>query len=182
MKRSDIKPMPQYYDRYIDLVADVELPEAFYSSVHQLEALDRSALAALDSRTYASGKWTVKEIIQHLTDVERIMCYRSLLFARGDETTPQGFDQNLFVANAGANARTIDALIDELITVRQATKSLYDSFDEKALRSVGISWEYKISVLAMGFMIIGHQVHHLNVIEERYYPILRKPSSVGTSS
>ena len=174
MKRSEINPMPQYYDRYINLVADVELVPAFDSSILQLKGLDRNILASLDGRTYAPGKWTVKEIIQHVTDVERIMGYRVLLFARRDETIPQGFDQNLFVANARANARTIDALIDELITVRRATRSLYDSFDERALRSLGISWEYEISVLAMGFMIIGHQVHHLNVIEERYRPLLER--------
>jgi len=174
MKRSEINPMPQYYDRYINLVADVELVQGFDSSILQLNGLDRNILASLDGRTYAPGKWTVNEIIQHVTDVERIMGYRVLLFARRDETIPQGFDQNLFVANARANARTIDALIDELITVRRATKSLYDSFDERALRSLGISWEYEISVLAMGFMIIGHQVHHLNVIEERYRPLLER--------
>jgi len=181
MKRSDINPMPRYYDRYINLVADLELAQAFDNSVLQLQGLDRSLLASLDARTYAPGKWTVKEIIQHLTDVERIMCYRVLLFARNDETIPQGFDQDRFVANARPDVRTIDALVDELITVRRATRSLYDSFDDQALRSIGISWEYKISVLAMGFMIIGHQVHHLNVIEERYYPMLGKRSS-GTSS
>ena len=81
MKRSDINPMPQYYDRYINLVADVELQQAFENSVLQLKGLDRNLLASLDGRTYALGKWTVKEIIQHLIDVERIMCYRVLLFA-----------------------------------------------------------------------------------------------------
>jgi DinB superfamily len=124
MKKSDINPMPQYYDRYINLVADVELSRAFDDSVRQLERLDRNIYASLDGKTYAPGKWTVKDIIQHLTDVERIMCYRALLFARRDGTVPQGFDQNLFVANARADARPIDDLIDELISVRRATKTV----------------------------------------------------------
>src|SRR4029434_7136230 len=72
---------------------------------------------------------------------------------------------------ARADARKIDELIDELIAVRHATKAFYDSFDEQALRLTGISWEYEISVLALGFTIVGHQIHHLKIIEERYYPL-----------
>ena len=173
--------MPQYYDRYINLVANVELAQAFDASIRQLNELDRDRLARLDGKTYEPGKWTVKDIIQHLIDVERIMCYRALLFARRDGTIPQGFDQNLFVANANADARLIGDLIDESITARRATKSLYDSFDEQALRCTGISWEYEISVLAMGFMIIGHQIHHLKIIEEKYYPLLEVASSANKS-
>jgi DinB superfamily len=177
VKKTDIDPMPQYYDRYINLVADVELAEACDASIRQLSELDRDRLAGLKGKTYEAGKWTVNDIIQHLTDVERIMCYRVLLFARRDETIPQGFDQNLFVTNARADARKIDALIDELIAVRHATKAFYDSFDEQALRLTGISWDYEISVLALGFTIIGHQIHHLKIIEERYYPLLGNTSS-----
>jgi len=182
VKKSDINPMPQYYDRYINLVADVELAHAFDDSVRQLEELDRNTLASLNGKTYAPGKWTVKQIIQHLTDVERIMCYRALLFGRLDGTIPQGFDQDVLVANARAYARPLEELIDELITVRHATKTLYKSFDRQALRETGISWEYEISVLALGFTIIGHQIHHLKVIEERYHPLLGKASSVGNPS
>jgi hypothetical protein len=177
MKKSGINPMPQYYDRYINLVADVELAQAFDASIRQLSELDRGRLVRLNDKTYEAGKWTVKDVIQHLTDVERIMCYRALLFARRDATVPQGFDQNVFVANARAAARKIIELIDELITVRRATKALYASFDEQALRSTGMSWEYEISVLALGFTIIGHQIHHLKIIEERYYPMLGNTSS-----
>jgi hypothetical protein len=179
MKRSDINPMPEYYDRYINLVADVELSQAFDDSVEQLKGLDRNMLARLDGKTYEPGKWTVKDIIQHLSDVERIMCYRALLFVRLDGTVPQGFDQNRFVANARADARRIDELLDELITVRRATKTLYRSFDEQALWATGISWEYEISVLALGFTIVGHQIHHLKVIEERYYPLFEQPLAVS---
>lgn len=181
MKKSDINPMPQYYDRYINLVADVELSRAFDDSIQQLNDVDRNLLARLDGKMYEPGKWTVNDILQHLTDVERILAYRALLFARRNGTIPQGFDQNLFVTNARASDRAIDDLIDELITVRQATKSLYDGLDEHALQATGISWEHEISVLAMGFTIIGHQIHHLNVIEERYRPLLAETSSASQS-
>lgn len=173
--------MPQYYDRYINLVADVEMSRAFDDSIQQLNEIDSNLLARLGNKTYAPDKWTVNDIIQHLTDVERILSYRALLFARRNGTIPQGFDQNLFVANARAEDRAIDDLIDELVTVRRATKSLYDGFDDRALQATGISWEYEISVLALGFTIIGHQMHHLNVIEGRYHPLLRETSSISHS-
>ena len=95
------------------------------------------------------------------------MGYRALMFARRDPSAP-GFDQDLFAVNADANRRTVDGLLDELISVRRSTKALYESFDDDMLRARGTSWEYELSVLDLGFTIIGHQIHHLNVIGERY--------------
>src|SRR5678816_3283 len=138
MKKSDIDPMPQYYDRYINLVADIELSQAFDDSLRQLAQLDRSMLARLDDKTYAPGKWSVKDIIQHLTDGERIMCYRALMFARRNEEPMAGFDQDPFAANANANRRAIDDLLGELVSVRRASKALFDSFDKDMLQARGI--------------------------------------------
>jgi hypothetical protein len=159
--------MPGYYDRYINLAPDVELSQAFNDSIRQLNELDRTALGRIADKSYAPGKWTIKDIIQHLTDGERIMTYRALMFARRDPTAP-GFDQNLFAENASANRRTFDDLLDELISVRRATKALYDSFNDDMLRARGMSWEYEVSVLDLAFIILGHQIHHMNVIAERY--------------
>lgn len=168
MKRSDINPMPEYWERYIKLVPDVELLQAFDDSLRQLEDLDRTALARFADKTYSPGKWTIKDIVQHLTDAERVMCYRALSFARRDGTIPPGFEQDVFAANSGANRRTIDDLIDELVSVRRSTKALYDSFENDMLKARGISWKTEVSVLDVGFTIIGHQIHHLNVIAEKY--------------
>ena len=168
MKRSDINPLPQYWDRYINLVPDGELSQALDDSIRQVDELDRELLARFADKTYSPGKWTVKDIIQHLTDVERIMCYRAVLFARRNGTIPQGFDQDLFAVKANANGRTIDDLLDELLTVRRSTKTLFDSFDDDMLRASGVSWEHEISVLHLGFMIIGHQIHHFNIVAARY--------------
>lgn len=168
MKRSDINPMPQYWDRYINLAPDVELSEALEDSIQQLNALDRTALARIGDMSYSPGKWTIKDIIQHLIDAERIISYRALSFARRDTEKPPPFEQELYAENANTKRRTIDELLDELVLVRRSTKAMYDSFDDSMLKARGISWEYEIAVLDLGFATVGHQVHHMNVIAERY--------------
>jgi hypothetical protein len=172
MKRSDINPMPEYYSQYINLVADIELSEAFEESIRQLDKLDRDLLTQLADRLYAPGKWTVKEIIQHVIDWERILTYRTLLIARKERTATRSIDQMPLAENSNANLRTVDDLLEELKTVRFATRSFFKSLNDESLLRNGISWEYQVSVLAMAFMMLGHQVHHFNVIEEKYYRLL----------
>jgi DinB superfamily len=172
MKRSDIKTMPEYFERYINQVDDVELSQAFDNSIKQLDELDKTLLAKLDGKRYAPDKWTAKEIFQHVIDWERILSFRTLLFARKDGSMPQSVDGDLLAANMNADQRAIEGLIDELKMTRLSTKALFESFDDDTLQNNGVNWKYEISVLAMGFTIIGHQVHHLKIIEEKYYPLL----------
>lgn len=174
MKRSDINPMPEYFERYINQVADVELSQAFDDSIKQLDKLDRNLLMQLDGKRYAPDKWTIKETIQHVIDWERILSFRTLLFARKEGSVPQGVDGNLLAANMDAERRSIESLIDELKSLRASTKAMFEGFGEEMLRHTGINWQYEISVLAMGFTIIGHQAHHLRIIEEKYYPLLER--------
>jgi hypothetical protein len=148
------------------------LSQAFDASAGQLNELDRNLLSRLDGRIYAPGKWTVKGILQHVIDWERILSYRSLLFARREGSTPQGVDEGRLAENMSAEKRPLDDLIDELRTARVSTKAMFDSFDDEVLRNKGVNWNYEISVLAMGFGIVGHQIHHLKIIEESYYPLL----------
>ena len=174
--------MPQYYDYYINLVADVQLSEACDRSIRQLNELDKDLLTRLDGQRYAPDKWTVKEILQHVIDFERILSYRSLLFARGVGSNPQDIDQHVLARNSLAKARTIDSLIEELKVLRLATRALYESFNDHALLNTGISWKYETSVLAMGFMMMGHQIHHLKVIEEKYFPLLQTTPAKSSST
>jgi len=171
--------MPQYFDRYINLVADVELSKAFADSIGQLNELDRNLLTRLDGKKYAPDKWTVKELLQHIIDFERILSYRTLLFARSEGSVPQSVDEKLLAANMNADKRPLDQLIDELKIVRLATKSMFDSFNDEILQNRGTNWKYEISVLAMGFSIIGHQIHHLKIIEEKYHPLLEEISAAA---
>jgi hypothetical protein len=172
MKRSDINPMPPNFAKYIDLVADVELEQAFDDSARQLNELDKDVLEKLGDKYYAPGKWTVKDILQHLADSDRIMSYQALMLARKDESVLSGFDQELHVKNANAVRRAVDEMIEEIGIARASTVSLFNSFDDEILLRKAINWKYEISVLAMGFTIIGHQTHHLRIIEERYLPLL----------
>jgi hypothetical protein len=172
MKKSDINPLPPYFERYINLVDDVELSQAFDDSVRELENLDENLLTKLEGKRYAPDKWTVKETLQHVIDWERILAFRAMLFARKEGSVPQGVDGDLIAANMSADRRSIDSLIHELKFVRRSTQAMFESFDDVTLQNTGINWQYEVSVLAMGLTIIGHQMHHLNIIEEKYHPLL----------
>jgi hypothetical protein len=100
-----------------------------------------------------------------------------MLFARREGSVPQSFDQDRLAENMCAEKRSIDSLIDELKAVRASSKAMFDSFDEKMLLSKGTNWKYEISVLAMGFTLLGHQIHHFKIIEENYYPSVSNSST-----
>ena len=172
MKKSDIMVMPEYFERYIGLVEDIELSDAFKKSVNELDALDFARIKRLGDAVYAPGKWSVKDIFQHLIDTERIFGYRALRFARKDDTPLPGFDDNEYAVCASATRRGLDSIIDELKAVRISNACMFGSFNHEMLQCVGICWNKQISVLAMGFNMIGHQLHHLKVIEKMYLPLL----------
>ena len=172
MKRSDIITLPQYFEKYINQVDDLDLSQAFDESIKQLDRLDKNILTKLEGKRYAPGKWTAKETFQHLIDWERILSFRTLLFARKEGSIPQSVDGDLLAANMKVEQRTIDSLIDELKITRLSTKALFESFDDQTMDNTGTNWKYEISVLAMGYTIIGHQIHHLKIIEEKYYPLI----------
>jgi hypothetical protein len=168
MKKSDIHPMPDYYDRYINLVADVELVQAFDDSIKLLDSLDANLLEETGSKKNAPGKWTAKEILQHVIDWERILAYRTLLFARREGSIAQDIDQNRLATNMDVEKRSFGSLIVELKAVRASTKTLFESLGDDVLLLKGTNWKYEVSILAIGFAVVGHQIHHLKIIEENY--------------
>jgi hypothetical protein len=168
MKRTDINPVPEYFDRYINLTDDVELKEALAISLDELNHLPIEAWEAIGDKVYAPGKWTIKDILQHLIDTERIFAYRALCFARGETTRMPAFDEEEYGRNANATQRTLEDLKDELKINRASFIALYNSFTGEMLLKTGLSFKGTYSVLAMGFIIAGHQRWHFNVIKERY--------------
>lgn len=164
--------MPAFYDRYINLVEDVDVLEALEN--HSPEAIfsEVDALEALGDSVYAPGKWTIRDIIQHCIDTERIMSYRALRFARNDQTSLPGFEENDYAQNTLASERTLEDLLDEYEIVRAATLAQFQNFNETMLQRSGQASSSTISVGALGFMLVGHAIHHMNVIRERYLPLL----------
>lgn len=171
MYRHEIAAMG-YYDRYVALVAELDIVSALSGSAAQLEQLDFAALLQLGDRVYQPGKWTIRDIFQHIADCERIMSYRALRFARQDSTPLPSFDEVAYADNAGAGNRSFDAIIAELKAIRLSTHYLFDSFSAEMLSQKGHCFGQDVSVLALGFIICGHQQHHLNIIRERYLPLL----------
>ncbi len=171
MKKSDINQAPCYFDTYINLVDDIELTDALKQSISELDNLDFDALEKLADYAYAEGKWTVKDIIQHMLDTERVMNYRALSYARNDVKQLPGFDENNYAKNVNTKKRSLKSLIAELKLVHKSSIALFKSFDKKALQRKGIMFNSEMSVLAVGFVIAGHQKHHLKVIAERYMSV-----------
>lgn len=159
---------PQYFKKYIDLVEEDNLQEAFKN---QQELINDFFISIPDAKTnepYAPGKWTLKELLQHMIDTERIFNYRALAFARKEKNSLPGFDENEYAANSHANNRNWKDLCEELIAVRNSTEILFNSFTDEAMHSTGLANNKPVTVLALGFIIAGHIIHHKKIMEERY--------------
>ncbi len=157
-----------YFQRYIDKATGDDLFRALNKASDRLwETVYRIPTGQAENR-YAAGKWSIKEVFQHVIDTERIFCYRALRFARNDRTELPGFDENAFVANADTERRELHELLREHDVLRANTISLFQSFSEDMLLHRGIANGNTMSVRAIGWTIAGHVTHHMEVIEERY--------------
>ncbi len=119
---------------------------------------------------YAPGKWSVKEVVGHVADAERVFAYRALRFARADATPLPGFEQNGYVAAAGFDRRSLADLADEFAGVRQATLKLFAGLDAPALKRAGIASGHPVTVRAVAWILAGHEQHHARMLRERYLP------------
>jgi len=165
--RPQADEFPIFYKGYIDMVGDDVLAELesqtssfpkFLSSISEEKAC----------YAYAEGKWTIKELVGHILDTERIMSYRALRFARQDATALPGFDENDYVKYAHFADRSLQSLVDEFIVLRKSTMYLLNSFNELELSQSGISNERPISVRALVYILAGHVNHHQKILKERY--------------
>jgi uncharacterized damage-inducible protein DinB len=159
---------PPYYAGYIALVPDGALVDLLFDQ--QLESL--RLLRRVDDEkglyAYAPGKWTIKEVIGHLCDAERIFTYRALRFARGDEQALTGFDENAYVPAGRFNERRMNDLLNEFQAIRAATIHLFRHLTEEDLSRRGVANGNPITVRALGFIVAGHERHHLKLLRERY--------------
>lgn len=165
------RPQPDefalYYQTYIDTVSDDVLAELKLQSTavpNFLRLIDKEKA----NYAYAPGKWTLKELIGHVIDTERIMAYRLLHIARKDQIPLSGFDENYYVTNSSYTNRDLDSLIDEFEQLRLANLFLYQSLTDEELDRSGIANGHNVSVRALLFIIAGHVTHHKRIVTERY--------------
>src|SRR5690606_16471280 len=159
---------PEYYQTYLDqLPVDTLINTLLSQRDHTIEFL--SSITEDDLNTfYAPGKWTVAQVLQHMLDTERIFQYRALCIARKDKTSLPGFDQDDYVPASQANERNLRGFIEEYITLRDSGISLFKSFSEDMLQETGVSNGSGLTTAAAGFIIAGHEKHHLNLFKSNY--------------
>jgi hypothetical protein len=159
---------PVYFGNYIKLVPEDNITDALNNQQPLVDNFFDNISEEKSSYAYAEGKWTLKELLQHLIDAERIFNFRSLAIARGEKQSLPGFDENDYAAVSEANKRSWNDLVEEFKAVRKATTFLLNSFTVKMMESEGFANKKKVSVNALAFIIVGHVYHHIKIIELRY--------------
>ena len=165
MYKAKIKDLDPYFARYVAQVEQENLFDAFEKSLQQIGRFSEGEIDKRGNELFEPGKWTIKQIIQHITDWERILGYRALLILR-EEGMPAQHDQDDLARHGAAAYKSARLLLNELKAVRFASMLLFKGLDETSLLKTSRSWQRNLSVLEVGFIIVGHQVHHFKVIEE----------------
>jgi len=167
-----MKPEPTeyapYYEKYVSLVPAGDIAATLAAQLDTTLALWRSVPEELGTHAYAPGKWSIKEMMGHVIDTERIMAYRALRIARGDQTPLPGFEQDGFIANSNFNAHTIAELADEFAAVRSANLHLFKHLSADELQRRGTASDNPISARALGFILAGHELFHQDILKTRY--------------
>ncbi|MEO9872697.1 DinB family protein [Ekhidna sp.] len=164
----DLQKIPKYYRGYVESLGEGELVPLLLRTGDAFISFCKLLNEAQGLYKYAEDKWTVKDVILHSIDAERVFAYRAMRFARNDKTELSGFDQNIYVPEAYANDRSIHSLLSEFTNVRASTVDMFSSFSEEVRQRTGKASGVEISVEAIGFIISGHLSHHLDIIKERY--------------
>ena len=168
MNRPSPTTYPEYFQRYINQVKEDDLKLAFKNQMPAAEIFFQSISEEFSKRKYAEGKWTIKEVLQHVIDAERVFSYRAMCFARKEQAILPSFDENSYAVNSNANDRNWNELIEEFSATRKSTEYLFNSFTDEVLNAVGKASNYTITVAAVGFVTVGHVNHHIRIIQERY--------------
>lgn len=156
------------FKNYVKQVEETDVIQALRLSGFRTQVLIHSIPEDKIDYRYAEGKWTVREVLCHMLDAERVFAYRALRFARNDSTVLPSFDENSYAPEANAGGRSMKKIADEFTHVRASTVDLFEGFTEEMLRRHGLAGSNDISVLAYGFAIAGHEAHHRKILQERY--------------
>lgn len=168
MKRPNLETLPPFYRGYVDLVKDYDLMDAILASAKQLQDIVATIPEEKGEYRYQPEKWSIKELLCHMMDAERIFAYRSLRIARNDKTPLAGFDEQVYAPEANAHQRSVKQIAEEMLRLRQTTVDLYSSFSEEMLERTGSANGSEMSVFNIGYIIAGHERHHCNILLNRY--------------
>lgn len=168
MPRPNINDYPEYFARYINQVQEDEVLPAFANQLPVIKKFLKSISEELSTYKYAPGKWTIKEILQHLIDAERVFTYRAMCISRRETISLPSFDENNYADNSNANARSWQSLCDECLNLRRSTEDLIKSLTPEMFSQTGIASSKPVNVLSLAFIITGHFYHHINIVRERY--------------
>lgn len=166
--RPQLEKVSKFYQGYVKNVMDQDMFDALRQSSKITLELIRSIPESKGEHRYAEGKWSIKELLAHMIDVERIMAYRALRFARNDKTDLPGFEENDYAPEANAHARTIAQLANEMERLRATTIDMFESFTPEMLLREGTANKNNLSVFVLGYVIPGHETHHRKILIERY--------------
>ena len=157
-----------YYDKYVSLVPDADVVETLERQIEDTLALLRGVGEERAGHRYAPGKWSIKEVVGHLIDTERIFAYRALAIARGEQKPLPGMDQNEYMAGANFDARTLADLLDEFERVRRSNVLMLRGLSDEAWSRRGVASDNEVTVRAIAFIIAGHEAHHVQILRTRY--------------
>ena len=158
----------EYYDRYISLVEETDIVAVLENQAAELRDFFRKISEEKSHFAYAADKWTIKEVIGHLTDGERIFAYRALRISRADKTPIEGFEQDGYIENSNFNHAPLSELTDELLLTRKANLIFFKNLTDEAWLRTGTASENTVSVRALAYIMAGHIRHHLKILNERY--------------
>jgi len=160
--------VPPFYRGYVDHVKNFDLPKALEHSLERSVDLISSIDESKGSYAYASGKWTIKEVLYHSLDAERVFCYRAMCFSRNDATELPAFDENAYVPESNANALSLKDIVAHTVNLRKSTIDFFSTLSPEMLARTGVANKTRLSVVGLGYIIAGHQLHHLSVLSQRY--------------
>ena len=158
----------EFYQNYINKAPDENVVKAIEKNARNFRKLLKKIPKKKIDFAYAEGKWTIREVLQHVIDAERVFSYRATSIARKDPTPLPSFDENIWASNSNASSRSWKEMINEFRSLREANEALFSSFADEQLRAIGTASNKQVNVLALGFIIAGHVQHHIDIIKERY--------------
>lgn len=174
MQRPEPSEYDEYYGLYIGQVPEGNILDLLAQEVRHTTEMLTGLPAEWETHRYAAGKWSLREVVGHIVDTERLFCYRALSMARGDAAQLPGMDQDEWVATSNAGSRKLSSLVDELHGVRFSCIGLFESFDQTMWNRSGTASGCHFGVRAFPYIIAGHEIHHRRVLEESYLRPLRE--------